>query len=191
MARRFPQTRRFAPVIGLLIIGVFVVLGTTTEIPRRLELKLLDAHFRLKSVFQGQSIQEGVTYLEQNPAVSPDIVILGIDTGSLNRFGRWPWPRWRHADLVNTFARILSQESRERALFLDLFFIEPADDAYGDAVLVEAIGGNGRVFLETVLANEFPPAEAEEEFFRRHEVLFEHLGRIAGVGPSSSTARIS
>ena len=155
-----------------------------TAIPERLEFKLLTVHFRLKNVFQGETIQEGVVFQEQNPGISPDIVIVGIDTNSLNQFGRWPWPRWRHADLVNSLARIAEQGNRENALFLDLFFIEPADDAYSDAVLIDAIENNGRVFLETVLGNEFPPPTAEEEFFARHDVLFDNMGEITNVhGP--------
>ena len=155
-----------------------------TAIPERLELKLLTVHFRLKNVFQGETIQEGVVFQEQNPGISPDIVIVGVDTNSLNRFGRWPWPRWRHADLLNSFARITDQGNRESALFLDFFFIEPADDAYSDAVLIEAIKDSGRVFLETVLRNAFPPPIAEDEFFERHEVLFDNVGTITDIeGP--------
>ena len=139
MARKILETRYFGLIIGIMVIGVFLFLMFFTAIPERLELKLMTVHFRLKNVFQGETIQEGVVFQEQNPGISPDIVIVGIDTNSLNRFGRWPWPRWRHADLVNSLARITDQGRRESALFLDLFFIEPADDAYSDAVLIEAI----------------------------------------------------
>jgi adenylate cyclase len=181
MARKIFETRYFGLIIGVLVAGVLVLLMFFTLIPERLELKTLTLHFRLKNVFQGETIQEGVVFQEQNPAISPDIVIVGIDTNSLNRFGRWPWPRWRHADLVNSLARIADQRNRERALFLDLFFIEPSDDAYSDAVLIDAIRSNERVFLETVLSNEFPPPAAADEYFTRHEVLFDSLGRIDNV----------
>ena len=181
MARKILETRYFGLIIGALIVGVFLMLMFFTAIPERLELKVLTVHFRLKNVFQGETIQEGVVFQEQNPGISPDIVIVGIDTNSLNRFGRWPWPRWRHADLVNSFTRIADQGNRERALFLDLFFIEPSENAFSDAVLIDAIRSSGRVFLETVLSNEFPPPGAETEFFARHDVLFESLGRIDKV----------
>lgn len=184
MARKILETRYFGLIIGILVIGVFLFLMSFTAIPERLELKLLTVHFRLKNVFQGETIQEGVVLQEQNPGISPDIVIVGVDTNSLNRFGRWPWPRWRHADLVNSFSRITDQGNRESALFLDFFFIEPADDAYSDAVLIEAIEDSERVFLETVLTNEAPPPMAEDEFFARHEVLFDNVGRITDIeGP--------
>jgi len=184
LARKILETRYFGLIIGVLVIAVFLLLAFFTAIPERLELKLLTVHFRLKNVFAGETIQEGVVIQEQNPAVSPDIIIVGVDNNSLSRFGRWPWPRWRHADLVNSLARLSDQNNRESALFLDLFFNEPADNAYSDAVLVEAIRNSGRVFLETVLTNEPPPPAAADEFFRRHEVLFETSGRITKVeGP--------
>ncbi len=181
MSGRIFKTRFFAPIIAVVVIGVVLALTALTAIPERLELRMLTVHFNLKETFRARRVQEGVLYQELNPAISRDIEIIAIDTNSLNQFGRWPWPRWRHADLVNSFARISDQRNRERALFLDLFFIEPSDNAYDDAMLVEAIDHSGRVFIETVLANEFPPAAAEEEFFRRHDVLFENVGRIRNV----------
>ena len=181
MASKIFKTRYFALIIGFLVIGVFLLMTFFTAVPERLELKLQSVHFMLKETFRGENVQEGVVYQELNPAVSRDIEIIAIDTNSLNQFGRWPWPRWRHADLVNSFARISDQSNRERALFLDLFFIEPSDDAYNDAILVEAIEASNRVYIETVLANDFPPPSAEDEFFRRHEVLFENMGRIDDV----------
>ena len=41
---------------------------------------------------------------------------IGIDFRSLDTFGRWPFPRYRFADLVNNFSRIKNQTQRERAL---------------------------------------------------------------------------
>lgn len=187
MAGKIFKTQYFAVIIAIAVVGVFLLLTFFTAIPERLELRLLTVHFTLRQTFRGQNIQEGVVVQEPNPAISPDIEIIGIDTSSLNQFGRWPWPRWRHADLVNSFARISDQTNRETALFLDLFFIEPSDDAFSDAILVDAIDKSGRVFIETVLANEFqlgnqfPPSEAALEFFQRHEVLFDSLGEITDV----------
>ncbi|MFW5716811.1 MAG: CHASE2 domain-containing protein [Spirochaetota bacterium] len=189
MASRIFRTEYFALIIGLLVIGVFLLMTFFTAVPERLELKLLSVHFMLKETFRGESVQEGVVYQERNPAISRDIEIVAIDTNSLAQFGRWPWPRWRHADLVNSFARISDQTNRERALFLDLFFIEPSVDAYSDAILVEAIEASERVFVETVLANEPPPPGAADEFFERHEVLFENLGRIDNVQGEWATMR--
>jgi adenylate cyclase len=184
MAKKILETRYFGLIIGLLVIGIFVSLAQFTAISDRLELKLLDAHFRLKYAFQPESIQEGVLIQEQNPAVSPDIVIVGIDPTSLQRFGRWPWPRWRHADLIHSMSRITEQGNRERALLLDVFFSEPAEDPYEDAILIDAIGKSGRVFLETQLTPDELSSSVEEEYLKRHDVLYENLGEITDVeGP--------
>ncbi len=184
MAKKILETRYFGLIIGLLVIGIFVSLAQFTAISDRLELKLLDAHFRLKYAFQPESIQEGVLIQEQNPAVSPDIVIVGIDPTSLQRFGRWPWPRWRHADLIHSMSRITEQGNRERALLLDVFFSEPAEDPYEDAILIDAIGKSGRAFLETQLTPDELSSSVEEEYLKRHDVLYESLGEITDVeGP--------
>ena len=181
MRHRILETRNFGLVIGAIVVGVFLALTYLTPIFDNIELKLLNVHFRLKDRNRQVALQEGAIYEERNIGISPDIVILGIDTNSLNQFGRWPWPRWRHADLVNSLARITEQDTRERALFLDTFFIEPATDAYSDAVLVDAIANNGRVLLETVLTSEIPPGAAADEYFRRHEIMFENRGRLTDI----------
>jgi adenylate cyclase len=181
MFGRIFKTRYVSPAIGAIVVAVIVALTVLTAIPDRLEMKLLTVHFRLKETFQTRIVQEGVRYQDRNPGISPDIEIIAIDTNSLTQFGRWPWPRWRHADFVNSFTRISNQRNRERAIFLDLFFVEPSENAFDDAILIDAIDRSGRVFLETVLTDEPVRPAAEEEFFRRHEVLFNRAGEIRNV----------
>ncbi|MFP4378339.1 MAG: adenylate/guanylate cyclase domain-containing protein, partial [Spirochaetales bacterium] len=86
------------------------------------------------------------------------------------------------ADLVKWFSRISNPLNRERALFLDIFFVEPSEQAQNDVLLVDAFEESDRVFIETALANEFPPPDAEAEFFERHERLFETHGRLPAIG---------
>jgi adenylate cyclase len=178
---RFLQTKKFGIVLGLLVAGIILAIDSGTAIIDRLELRMLDTHFNLKTTFRGQDIQEGVQQVERNPNISEDILIVGIDFTTLNQFGQWPFPRYRHADLVNSFARITDQSQRERALFLDIFFIEPSESAFNDALLQEAMLQNERVFLETILEQGPPPPGAEEELFARHERLFGAAGRITQV----------
>lgn len=182
--KTFFDPRYFGVVIGLLVVGLFVLLNLTTTIPQRIELKTLDAHFNLKNVFRGESVQQGVTVVERNPYISPDILIVGIESATLSEFGRWPFPRYRHADLINSFARITDQNARESALFLDVFFIEPSDEAVNDALLLEAMRDSERVFLETILEFSEPAPRAAAELFDRHRRLFEAAGQITNVrGP--------
>jgi adenylate cyclase len=179
-ARLF-ETRYFGFVIAILIFGLFLLLRFGTTIPDRLELKMLDVHFNLKNVFQAESSQEGVTVVQRNPGISEDILIVGIDPTTLSQLGRWPFPRYRHADLINSFARISDQTRRERALFLDLFFIEPSENAVDDALLLAAMEENERVFLETILEYSEPSPLNYDEFFDRHDRLFDAAGRITNV----------
>ena len=181
MANRIFKTKYFSLVIGALVILFTVLFQSVWTVTERLETSFLGVHFSLTTLALGRSEVEGVTAIEQNPQISSDIQIIGVDTRSLSDFGRWPWPRWRHADLINSFARISDPTNRERALFLDFFFIEPSDDAYDDAVLIEAMRSSDRVYLETVLANEFPPSSVEQEFFQRHDVLFDAHGRLTNI----------
>jgi len=78
---------------------------------------------------------------------APDIVIVAIDEKSLTELGRWPWPRERHARLID----ILS-EAGAKAIALDILFAEPdhANPA-GDRQLIQSVAASGRVFLPVVL----------------------------------------
>ena len=189
MAKKL-STHAVGLFIGLAVAALIVFLSFIVyegvSIPERIELRVLDFHFRFQSArrereYLQRATQVGATTQAQDPGVSEDVIILAVDTLSLSRFGRWPWPRYRHADLVNTLARLSDQGSRESSLFLDFFFIEPSANAYSDAVLVDAIRQSGRVYLETVLANETPPPEIIDEFFERHEVLFRNAGQVSNV----------
>jgi CHASE2 domain-containing sensor protein/signal transduction histidine kinase len=73
-----------------------------------------------------------------------DILIVAIDNRSLAEAGHWPWPRERHAQLIDTLAR-----AHPRAIAYDVLFVEPAD-AEGDRQLGKAVG-EARVFLPLLL----------------------------------------
>ncbi len=70
-----------------------------------MELKSLDLRF----VTRG-AIQPG-----------PEVAIVTIDEQSLDKFGRWPWPRKRIAELVDT----LSDEYEVNSIGFDIVFAEP------------------------------------------------------------------
>jgi adenylate cyclase len=181
-AKRFLETKWFGLLIGLVVFGLMTALTYGTLLIDNLETKILDFNFRMKNPKVTTRIQEGVTVEETNPQISPDILIVGIDERSLARFGRWPFPRYRHADLLDTFSRIRDQEERERALFLDIFFNEPDEKSpQDDAAVVDAIRENGRVFLETVLQREEFPEIDGVGHFERQAILEERFGRITRI----------
>lgn len=181
-AKRFLETKWFAFFIGLVVFGLLAGLTYGTLLVDNIETKVLDFNFRMKNPKITTRIQEGVTVEEANPKISPDILIVAIDERSLARFGRWPFPRYRHADLVNTFTRIRDPNERERALFLDIFFNDPDDKSpEDDAAVVEAIRENGRVFLETVLQREEFPETGGMGPFDRQAILAERYGGITRI----------
>lgn len=181
------ETRYFGLIIGLFIVLLFYVVGTYTRITENLQLKMLDLQFNYKNIFLKEQIQEGVSLEIRNPNISSDILIIGIDFRTLSTFGKWPFPRYRHANLIDSFSRITEPaegdwDERERALFLDIFFIEPDAKGYNDSILIQSIKENGRVFLETVL-DETPPPDtgSGNEFFTRQQVLYEQYGEIKNI----------
>ncbi|MCB2089007.1 MAG: CHASE2 domain-containing protein [Sphingomonadaceae bacterium] len=78
----------------------------------------------------------------------PDILLVTIDETSLASVGGWPWPRSRHAALVEQL-----ETAGARAVVLDILFIEPSEEAE-DLALAEAMAPSGNV----VIPHEFGPA---------------------------------
>ncbi len=178
------ETRYFGFIIATFIILLFLALSEFTAIIDNLEVKILDVHFRYKDIMQSEEIQEGVQVVRQNPHISSDILIVGIDFRTLSRVGRWPFPRYTHANLLNTFTRIQDQSQRERAVLLDIFFNEPSDKAVDDGILVDSIEQNERVFLEPLLDEVPPPPEKEEVFIEQMKILIDNFGEAKEIkGP--------
>ena len=88
------------------------------------------------------------------PAVppAPRIVVVAIDEPSFAELGsRWPWPRRRHAELIEALTA-----AGARAIGFDIIFAEPSSGA-DDAMLAAAIARSGRVVLaadEATVRNE-------------------------------------
>jgi adenylate cyclase len=175
------ETKYFGLIIGIVIILVIFGLSRTTTIFSGLETSMLDIHFKYKTIGEKESIQEGVSLEAVNPKISSDIIIVGIDFRSLDKFGKWPFPRWRHADLLRSLSRISNQNARENSVLLDLFFIERDDNAIDDVVLIDSIKENGKVFLETFLDESPPPAANRDEYFARQQLLYDLHGEIKNL----------
>lgn len=69
-----------------------------------------------------------------------DIVVVAIDDASLERLGRWPWPRAVHAAL-------LPRLREARGVFLDTLMSEAERDSDGDTQLALALREHGRAIL--------------------------------------------
>ena len=77
-------------------------------------------------------------------APQSDILIVAIDNRSLEEAGKWPWPRDRHADLINRLS-----QAHARAVAYDVLFVEPGP-AQGDRKLGDAVA-RGTVFLPLLM----------------------------------------
>jgi adenylate cyclase len=82
------------------------------------------------------------SFLKRSGPVDTEIVLVAIDDQSLEDIGRFPWPRYVHAELI----RILSQVE-PAVIGIDLIFSESTDDPEEDLALVEAIREAGNVVL--------------------------------------------
>ncbi len=175
------KTKVFGLIIGFVFAVVFCLLGFATTVFGNLESKLLDAYFSIKNMQVKTAVQKGVWKSEHNPEISDDILIVGIDIKALQRFGIWPFPRSVHADLINSFSRIKRQDEREKALFLDVFFIDDSAAPEADQRLAQSMRDSGRVFLETVLDTFSNGQTVDDEMFSRQDILFERIGKINRV----------
>ncbi|MDQ7969238.1 MAG: CHASE2 domain-containing protein [Oxalicibacterium faecigallinarum] len=81
----------------------------------------------------------------QRPA-NEQIVIIAIDNPSITALGRWPWKRTVHAELINRL-----NQSKAKAIGIDIIFSEPEVQSDGDTRLTHAIASNQRVVLPLLI----------------------------------------
>ncbi|CAM5388221.1 Adenylate cyclase 2 OS=Afipia felis OX=1035 GN=cyaB_1 PE=4 SV=1 [Afipia felis] len=101
LARRFGYAR----ILCLGLLAALVMLRSLDPVPFE-ELRL-----RVFDIYQ---------ILKPRQAVERPVVIVDLDEASLARFGQWPWPRTRVADLV---ARLT--EADAAVIAFDIVFAEP------------------------------------------------------------------
>jgi signal transduction histidine kinase/CHASE2 domain-containing sensor protein len=116
--------------LNLLLLALVAILSLTYPV-EELNRRLGDAFFRLR-VHQPTSSTVGMVL---------------IDDASLERYGRWPWPRRELARLVDGVSK-----QHPSSIGLDILLAE-SDDSAGDNILAEAIGGAGNVVLAAKLSS--------------------------------------
>ena len=91
--------------IGLLtLLGVVLLYFLGFEFLGIVELKILDAHFRLRGPL----------------APGDEVIIAAVDEKSLDRLGRWPWPRSKLSELINYLSH-----AKAKVVTFDIIFSEP------------------------------------------------------------------
>ncbi len=122
-------TRKNVAMMGILL--PILLVSTAAFLFNSDGLKRLDA------VLYDKAIQSWV-----RPAPY-DIVIVTIDEQSLAELGRWPWPRERHARLIDKLT-----EANAKVIALNILFSEPdLANPDSDRRLAESIRSNSRVVL--------------------------------------------
>jgi diguanylate cyclase (GGDEF)-like protein/PAS domain S-box-containing protein len=82
-----------------------------------------------------------------------DVVVVAIDTPSIEKIGVWPWPRWFHAELLRQM-----QKADVRDIAFDVDFSAPSDPA-SDRDFVEALrSAAGSVVLPSFQQSAADPA---------------------------------
>ena len=83
--RRYARVFGYARIFCIFLIFAFVALRVWDPPPlEELRVRTFD----------------GYQHLEPRKVTSRPVVIIDIDEKSLGKFGQWPWPRTRVADLV-------------------------------------------------------------------------------------------
>ncbi len=171
------RKRLSGPLIGALVTAIFAAsyaAGRWAD----LDLWFLDLGFR-----------------HFNRIAADDrIVLIDIDDASLERVGRWPWPRRIQADLVNVL-----RECGARAILLDLVYAEPSpariehpaldpahefdpagevlgditlrDAVHDDEELAEAIARAGCVYVPMYFAVALPGHDPDRTWQRARRFL--------------------
>jgi adenylate cyclase len=124
-------------IITVLVTSLMFLKPSPLE---TLEAKLLDYRFRIRGVIEPPD----------------DIVIAVIDDKSIERIGRWPWPRDRIVKLVESLANAGSA-----VIMFDVIFSDPEKN---DPELAEAISEAGNVILPITFDFEKETPVRDDEF---------------------------
>jgi len=136
---------------------------------------------------------DGLLRVEQH-APRDDILIVAIDNRSLAEMGQWPWPRDRHATLIDMLTR-----ARVRAIAYDVLFVEPsspdADRRLGESVakatvflplLMRSPGTNGSSFDAV---NPIPPLDRAAAGIGQVNLTFDDDGLVRRIAWFAGDAR--
>ncbi len=156
-------------LIAPLALGSLVLLLAETDLFKRLENITMDLRFRSRA--------------SRDPQADSRLLLVGIDEASLERFGRWPWPRERHGD----FCKLLAVNDPAVVTF-DLLFTEVGqkeDDAY----FAEAAGMLPHLVTGALSDKDATPIQSGT--FRTKPIPSVHGDRSAISGKSGARIPIS
>ncbi|MDI6793538.1 MAG: CHASE2 domain-containing protein, partial [bacterium] len=123
------ETNKFWGIKVCLAPGLIVILLFLLGVFDHLEDMTLDLRFRLRG-----KIDPG-----------KDVIIVGIDENSLQKLGKWPWPRSYHSKLIDYLA-----ESKTKVVGVNLSFVEPSPQ---DKMLIDSTYRAGNVIHPVFFAS--------------------------------------
>lgn len=115
----------------------------------------------------------------QSSPPSQDILIIEIDEPSLQRLGRWPWPRDIHARLIEQL-----DAAGAAAVVLDLLLTEPSRESQQDVELAQAMEAYGNVHLPLVLLPERGPGAPYRDILKPLPALMSAAASVGHINTS-------
>lgn len=99
--------------------------------------------------------------------VNPNIIVIEIDDRAINDFGRWPWTRGYHAELLD-----MLEQYKPKAVVFDILFSEPeAEHPEEDTKLALQAKKLGNVFFASFFDLKTDKAARGENPIARNETL--------------------
>jgi adenylate cyclase len=135
--------QHFAPAFACF--GLAFALGATPWL-QRLENTTLDffTQFRASPEIRKQ-------FFGARPVADPRVVIVGIDDGSIETYGRWPWDRRRHAKFMQGLSF-----GKPPVIAWDILFTESSDEAADSALQTAAETLDHRVVFGAFTSDDDP-----------------------------------
>lgn len=121
------------PVYIVLSLFIFFAVFSYFDSFEYIESKLADKIF-VRSKLENK--------YETSKVDTSNIIIIGIDDLSLEKLGRWPWPRSYHAKLIDIISK-----GNPAAIGIDIMFSENSNDAEEDISFAKAIEKANNVVL--------------------------------------------
>lgn len=154
MARHF--LRRFGVPTAIFLVVSAIFLGRGFEF---VENPLID--LRMDS---------------QTRSASPDIVVVAIDPKSVATLGAWPWPRARHAQVIE---RLYALGARQVAIDIDLSSVT---DPENDSQLAETLARHGdRTILAAFTQRQSLDSDPSDTLLSRPLDIFRASGNMAAI----------
>ncbi|MEM7146837.1 MAG: adenylate/guanylate cyclase domain-containing protein [Verrucomicrobiota bacterium] len=136
-------------VVAPLVMAVVIWGGSYVPFLERVENVTVDGRFRMRA--------------ERDVPVDERVLMVGITEADLVKFGRWPWDRAVHGDLLTLLAH-----KKPAAVAYDVLFTEQEglEDNQNDEYMGEAALGLG----VAVIGAHAAPAPTEEELRKEAEI---------------------